>query len=182
MSNINKTIKNSIRYSLILLVILGFGVITFMAVEANAYYGYYGGTSIYNDELENQGNGYQSPSNNPEPTVNPKPSVNSISPKSANVGSGSKNVTVIGNGFVPSSVARWNGSDRPTTFIDPSHLVIHLSSSDMQGSSGRYITVWSPALSFLHNQWLCNFEQWKRVKKHLDQYRLCKRSLRYERN
>jgi hypothetical protein len=140
MSKIMKNqIKSILSYGLILLAILAFGAITFIQVKtANAAgmdgYRPYNTPSLFEPEEEEE---------NFAPSKNPAPVVNSISPKSANVGSGTKNVTITGNGFIPSSVARWNGSDRPTTFIDSSHLIIHLNSSDMNGSSGRYISVWN---------------------------------------
>ncbi len=76
--------------------------------------------------------------------VNPTPGVESISPSSANIGSGPHTVTITGSGFVPESVARFNGSERNTTFIDSAHLLVYLTSSDMNGSAGRYINVYNP--------------------------------------
>ena len=79
------------------------------------------------------------------PVNNPVPFVESISPISANAGEGARNVTITGGRFVPSSVGRVDGSDRPTTFIDQSHLIIQLYSGDMAGANGRYVTVFNPA-------------------------------------
>ncbi len=76
---------------------------------------------------------------------NPAPSVFSISPNIGNAREGGKTITISGSGFVPSSVARWNGSARPTTFIDFYHLLVYISPADLQGSSGRYINVYNPA-------------------------------------
>lgn len=131
----SKTIKNLISYSLILLAILTLGAITLMAKEANA-----GDNAFYS--------AYNEPdldADNDLPSRNPAPVVASINPSSGNLGGSSKTVTITGSGFVPHSVARLNGSDRPTTFVDYSHLLIHLNASDMYGASGKYITVWNPA-------------------------------------
>lgn len=86
--------------------------------------------------------------NNGAPAENPKPTVNSINPKSSNVGVGTKTITITGGGFVPSSVARVNGSNRPTTFIDDSHLLVQINGNDTSAyrtNGGFFITVWSGA-------------------------------------
>ena len=79
-----------------------------------------------------------------ESTQNPVPTISGLDPESANASGGSINITVTGNGFVPSTQARWNGSNRQTTFIDRSHLLVELRSGDLLGSSGRYISVFNP--------------------------------------
>jgi hypothetical protein len=82
------------------------------------------------------------------PVSNPVPSIDSITPKSSNVGVGTKTITIVGSGFVPSSVARVNGSNRPTTFIDNSHLLTQISGNDTyvyRTNGGFYITVYNGA-------------------------------------
>jgi len=77
---------------------------------------------------------------------NPTPGIDSISPKSSNLGVGTKTITIIGGGFIPSSIARVNGSNRPTTFIDDSHLFIQTNGNDMytyRTNGGFYITVFN---------------------------------------
>ena len=74
---------------------------------------------------------------------NPVPGVRSINPRSADRYTGGKTITITGSNFVPGSVARLNGSNRPTTFIDYSHLLIQLSASDMNRADGFYITVFN---------------------------------------
>jgi hypothetical protein len=76
---------------------------------------------------------------------NPVPVVSSITPDSANLVSGGRTITITGSGFIPGSVTRIDGSPRASTFIDESHLLIHLNSGDMSGASGKYINVWNPA-------------------------------------
>jgi len=135
-NGMNKIKNNSIFYMFATFIILAFVAVTFLATEANA-----------------QSNGFYYPYNhagmsnsiNSEPAENPIPTIKSISPKSANLGEGPMTVTITGSDFVPSSVVRWHGSPRPTTFIDYSHLLIHLNAGDMLGSGGRYITVFNPA-------------------------------------
>ena len=82
------------------------------------------------------------------PTANPEPIIKLINPSGSNIGVGVKTVTIIGEGFVPSSVARVNGSNRKTTFIDNSHLLMQITGNDtylFQSNGGFYITVFNPA-------------------------------------
>ncbi len=72
--------------------------------------------------------------------------VYSISPSFANKSIGAKNVTITGEGFLPTSVARVNGSDRATTFIDGSHLLVRLNPNDTYRTDGGfYISVFDSA-------------------------------------
>ena len=79
---------------------------------------------------------------------NPKPLINSISPSSSDVGVGTKTITITGDGFIPSSVARINGSNRAVTFIDSSHLLMQITGNDTyayQANGGFYITIFNGA-------------------------------------
>lgn len=73
------------------------------------------------------------------------PVIDSLSPDSADWKSASLTVTVNGSDFVPGSVAKINGENRHTTFIDSEHLLVNLSAYDMnQSGGGFYLTVWNP--------------------------------------
>jgi hypothetical protein len=48
---------------------------------------------------------------------NPAPTISSISPATTVAGSGGFTLTITGTNFVNGAVVRWNGSDRPTTFV-----------------------------------------------------------------
>ena len=91
--------------------------------------------------------GYKSPS--PEQReeieqVEQTPSISAISPEEAQINSGAKTITITGSGFNPSSTAKVNSSNRYTTFIDDSHLLVEINSYDMSRSDGGfYITVWN---------------------------------------
>ncbi|MBY0376386.1 IPT/TIG domain-containing protein [Patescibacteria group bacterium] len=135
MSKTINTIKYTFVYVLILLAILALGAFAILAHEASA-------NTVATYAPYNQPNLNQHDASD---DINPKPVVSSLSPNSANSGSGPRTVTISGSGFIPDSVARFNGLDRNTTFIDSSHLLINLTSNDMNGSSGRYVTVWNPA-------------------------------------
>lgn len=132
-----KKINNkSIVFALITLAILALGLALVPFKGAAAY-----GTNFI----------YQSPEGNLDqrpatPVNNPRPGINAISPSSSNVGVGTKTITITGNGFIPSSVARLNASDRPTTFIDSSHLLVQITGNDTYAyrtNGGFYITVYN---------------------------------------
>ena len=49
---------------------------------------------------------------------NPTPTLTSIAPAQASAGAPAVTVTLTGSGFVPDSVARWNGQARATTYVE----------------------------------------------------------------
>ncbi|MFA5778287.1 MAG: IPT/TIG domain-containing protein [Candidatus Paceibacterota bacterium] len=90
--------------------------------------------------------GYANPISVNEADINnPKPTITSINPRSSNIGTGAKTITVVGSGFVSSSVVKLNDSNRPTTFIDYSHLLVQLTANDMSRADGFYLTVFNRA-------------------------------------
>ncbi len=56
--------------------------------------------------------------------VYPMPVIASLSPSQVVAGGSTFPLTVIGRGFVPACIARFNGSDRPTSFVNSSHLLV----------------------------------------------------------
>ncbi|MGJ5819037.1 SBBP repeat-containing protein [Paludibaculum fermentans] len=54
-------------------------------------------------------------------------------------------ISVAGTDFVSSSVVRFNGQDRPTTFIGSTLLFASLPASDLLGASTNTVTVYTPA-------------------------------------
>lgn len=136
----SKTNKKSINYGLKILTILAFAFIFIPFDKAAATFGY--GTNVPYVTTDHAG--YNS-LGQPREVNNPVPSVSSIYPKSTNRYSGGKTVTITGGNFVPTSIARLNGSDRPTTFIDYSHLLVQLSANDISRSEGFFITVYNGA-------------------------------------
>jgi hypothetical protein len=76
--------------------------------------------------------------------VNPVPVANSLSPNSAAAGSGGLTLTVNGSGFVPTSVVRWNGANRTTTFVSSSQLTATIPASDLTTAGSATVTVFSP--------------------------------------
>jgi hypothetical protein len=66
----------------------------------------------------------------------------SMSPSSASQGSGGFTLNVTGSGFVSgSSIVRWKGSNRPTTFISPTQLSAAISAADIASAGTANVTV-----------------------------------------
>jgi YVTN family beta-propeller protein len=53
-------------------------------------------------------------------------------------------LTVVGQNFVPGSVVRWNGSDRPTAFDENVVLTAQISASDIAAAGTAAVTVSNP--------------------------------------
>jgi hypothetical protein len=54
-------------------------------------------------------------------------------------------LTVEGISFTPNSVVRWDGNDRPTNFVDYSHLTATIYAADVSAIGNYLVTVWDPA-------------------------------------
>jgi trimeric autotransporter adhesin len=77
--------------------------------------------------------------------ANPVPGVLSLSPSSVTAGAAAFTVTVNGNGFVNTSVVRWNGVTRPTTFVSGAQLQASIPASDVVAAGTAQVSVVSPA-------------------------------------
>jgi uncharacterized protein (TIGR03437 family) len=60
-----------------------------------------------------------------------QPRIASISPKLVNAGGSDFRITITGSNFTPGVVVRWNGQDRPTIFMDSTHLAVQIPASDL---------------------------------------------------
>jgi hypothetical protein len=76
---------------------------------------------------------------------NPVPSITSLSPTSANAGSPAFILTINGANFAAGSVVRWNGADRPTTFVSAARLTAAIPASDVSAAGQASVTVFNPA-------------------------------------
>ncbi len=72
---------------------------------------------------------------------NPVPTLTSISPTSKVVGSGSFVMTVTGTNFTPTSVVRYNGLARTTTYVSPTQLTAVIPASDVSLTGGYFVNV-----------------------------------------
>jgi uncharacterized protein (TIGR03437 family) len=75
--------------------------------------------------------------------LNPQPSLSSLSPNRAAVGIGFA-LTLNGRGFTDTSVVRWNGSARPTTYLSDDQLRADIPASDAQSVGVAEVTVFNP--------------------------------------
>jgi subtilisin family serine protease len=78
-------------------------------------------------------------------SVNPVPTISSLSPVAVQAGGPAFTLTVNGSGFVSSSVVRWNGSARPTTFVNATRLTAAIPASDVAQIGSTPVTVFSPS-------------------------------------
>lgn len=75
----------------------------------------------------------------------PVPAVDTISPVSAARGGPAFTLTVNGTGFIAASTIRWNGEDRPTTFVTPIELTADIPASDIATAGTGGVSVFNPA-------------------------------------
>ena len=75
---------------------------------------------------------------------NPAPVVSALSPSSATAGGTAFMLTVDGSNFVPTSVVRWNGNSKPTTFVSSSRLTTAIASSEVASAGTAPVTVFNP--------------------------------------
>jgi hypothetical protein len=90
------------------------------------------------------GCGGGSSSSSSSTTQNPVPRISSISPTSASVGSQALALTVTGSNFISSSVVRWDGSSRTTTYISGSQLRAAITGNDLATAGTAAVTVFNP--------------------------------------
>jgi hypothetical protein len=79
------------------------------------------------------------------PGSNPAPVMTSLSPEVATAGGAAFTLTVDGSGFVASSVVRWNGADRGTTFVSSTQLRAAIPAADIAVAGTVQVTVYTPA-------------------------------------
>jgi len=76
---------------------------------------------------------------------NPVPSIISLSPNTAVAGGPGFTLTVTGKNFVSSSVVKWKGSARATTFVSETELTATILATDIAKTGTVPVTVTSPA-------------------------------------
>jgi len=89
--------------------------------------------------------GYTRVATSPTVTVLPGPPViSSLSPVGAPVGGAAFTLTVDGTGFTSTSVVRWNGADRVTTFSSSGRVRASIPASDLGVIGTAQVTVFDP--------------------------------------
>ena len=79
-----------------------------------------------------------------EGVTNPIPSVSGLLPGSAIAGDPGFTLTVSGSGFVPGSTVRWNGADRPTSYVSATTLTASIPAGDVAAAGVASVTVFNP--------------------------------------
>jgi hypothetical protein len=83
-------------------------------------------------------------SNSLDFTVSAGPIISSLEPSNAFAGGRTFALTVNGANFIDTSVVRWNGSDRITTFLTSTMLVAGILESDIASPGSASVTVFNP--------------------------------------
>ncbi len=74
---------------------------------------------------------------------NPLPRIETLTPSQAFVNGTGFTLTVVGSGFVDGSSVRWDGSSRPTTFVDSTRLTAAIPAADLTSIRTVPITVFN---------------------------------------
>lgn len=74
-------------------------------------------------------------------TIGGAPAIASLSPSTIAAGSAPFTLTVTGTGFLSSSIIRWNGSDRSTTYINNTQLSARIPVGDVATQGTAQVTV-----------------------------------------
>src|SRR5206468_1661422 len=77
--------------------------------------------------------------------TNPVPSVSSLAPSNVLAGAAGFSLTVSGTNFVSTSVVRWNGTNRATTFVSSTQLRATILVTDVVTAGTAQVTVVNPA-------------------------------------
>lgn len=72
------------------------------------------------------------------------PTITQMTPFTALVGGPAFTLRVTGTGFFNGSVVRWNGGDRPTTFVNSTELSASISGTDIASVATASVTVFNP--------------------------------------
>jgi len=75
---------------------------------------------------------------------NPAPTLTSLSPSSAVATGQDFTLHAMGSSFVPSSVLRWNGSDRATSFVNSIEVTATILASDIATTGTAQVSVFNP--------------------------------------
>ena len=72
---------------------------------------------------------------------NPVPAITSIGPTSIQAGGAGFTLAISGSNFISTSTVQWNGSSRPTTFVDATHLTAQIGAADIAAAATVPVTV-----------------------------------------
>jgi alpha-D-ribose 1-methylphosphonate 5-triphosphate synthase subunit PhnH len=92
-----------------------------------------------------QNDGYTRLATSPTVTAMGNPTASSLSPASAAPGGGNFTLTVTGSNFTPSSVVRWKGVDKPTSYVNATRVTAAIPAADIAVAGPAAVTVFNPA-------------------------------------
>ena len=95
------------------------------------------GSSVNNQPANSQ------PISNTQPNL--APMISGFSPPCIPAGGSAFSLSVSGQNLVSGSIVRWNGSDRPSTFVSSNKLSAQIPASDIAAAGSAAITVFNPA-------------------------------------
>ncbi|MBA3470745.1 MAG: beta-propeller fold lactonase family protein [Herpetosiphonaceae bacterium] len=78
------------------------------------------------------------------PNDNPVPAITQLLPASAAAGGAGFALTVNGTNFITTSKVRWNGTERPTTFVSATTLQATISAQDLAVAAEAGVSVFTP--------------------------------------
>ena len=78
-----------------------------------------------------------------DPTPYPPPSLYNLDPPQVLVGSADFTLNLRGADFVTASRVRWNGQDRPTTYVSDTLLSVRVAAGDVDATGAAAITVYT---------------------------------------
>ena len=76
--------------------------------------------------------------------VNPTPTLTSTNPTTTLAGSAGFTLTINGSNFINGSTVRWNGANRPTTYVSAAQLTAIIPASDVALAGAAQVTVFNP--------------------------------------
>jgi len=74
-----------------------------------------------------------------------QPTLTALNPQTVNAGGGQFTLQVTGTNLVAGTALRWNGSNRPTSIVDSSHIVATISASDIAHVGRVAVDVFNPS-------------------------------------
>src|SRR5271165_5990717 len=75
----------------------------------------------------------------------PLPPLSPLTPSLALAGGIDFTLTVTGSGFIPTSIVKWNGSDRLTTYVSATQITAIIMAADIRRAGTANVTVVNPA-------------------------------------
>ena len=135
-----KNINNNLIFALGILGVVALNVLFVSPTTTNAYKAQ--GGYIYCDGGCKDGSNGNTNSNNS--SIN-DPVIYSLAPTRAEVNSNTKTITISGKGFRPDSIGRWNSSDRPTSYVSSTKLIMELNDTDTKAQGQYLVTVVNPS-------------------------------------